>query len=236
MTLMLGSVRPNDVVLTADGRSTTRTKGVVTKIDDCFQKLFPVPDHPVAIGNLGENHLDGKPIGEFLAGFMRQLNAGNLSLEQISDELRCYAHPAVRRRLKSLNIQDLRCGRWVAGFGGRDEHPRLVENFWHWKGDTLSCDERQFLPTSIVAGGDGQKETHPVDLKAELGKSLEEVRAYHQSLMDEALNAKVDFNSVGGHVHELVITRSEWKWTQPPPEKEVERASTQPATRPAASS
>jgi hypothetical protein len=229
MTLMLGSVRPNDVVLTADGRSTTRTKGVVTKIDDRFQKLFPVPDHPVVIGNLGENHLDGKPVGEFLADFMRQLNAGNSTLEQISDQLRCFAHPAVRRRLKAVNAGDLRCGFWVAGFGAGEEHPRLVENFWKWKDQVLSCDERQFLPIAIVEGGDGQKQIHPADWRVEKDETVEQVRDYHKTMMDQAINAKVEFNSVGGHVHELVITPSEWKWTQPPPEQEDERASTQPA-------
>jgi hypothetical protein len=50
--------------------------------------------------------------------------------------------------------------------------------------------------------------------------------------MDEAMNAKVEFNSVGGHVHELVITRAEWKWTLPPLPRAAEASSTQPTTTP----
>jgi len=233
MTLMLASIRPYDVVLTADGRSTTRTKGVVTGIDDRFQKLFPVPDHPVVIGHLGENHLNGKPVGEFLSDFMRQLNAGNHTIVEIADQLRSFAHPAVRLRLKAINGGDLRCGLWVAGFGAGEEHPRLVENLWKWKDQVLSCDEKQFLPLSVVEGGDGQKQIHPADWHIEKDKSIEEVREYHKTMMDEAINAKLAFNSVGGQVHELVITRDEWKWTLPPPvEKEDQKPSTQPATLP----
>jgi hypothetical protein len=84
-----------------------------------------------------------------------------------------------------------------------------------------------------MRGGDGQKQIHPAGWKVEKDKSIEQVRAYHQSMMDEAINAKVDSNSVGGHVHELVITRAEWKWTLPPLPKEETEPSTQPATLPA---
>jgi hypothetical protein len=220
------------VVITADGRSTTRTKGEISGLDDRFQKLFPVPDHPVVIGNLGENKLDGKKLADFLSDFMRQLNAGNYTIEQIADELRQFAHPAVRRRLKALAGLNPRCGFWVAGFGAGDEQPRLVEIFWGWKDQVLSCDERQFFPLSIIEGGDGQKQIHPADWHIEKDKSIEQVREYHKSLMDEAMNAKVEFNSVGGHVHELVITRAEWKWTLPPLPPATEGSSTKPTTTP----
>ena len=217
MTLMIASIRPADLVLTADGRSTTRTKGVVSGVNDHFQKLFPVPDHPVVISNLAENHLDGKPAAEFIADFAAQLNTGNHTIEEIADELRRFAHPAVRRRLKSIGAAAKpRCGFWVAGFGTGSDKPLLVELFWSWKDDVLGCDERQFAPTAVVEGGDGQKLIHPGGWKMVQDKTVEQVRDYHKSLMDEAINAKVEFNPVGGHVHELVITRGQWTWSQPP--------------------
>jgi len=232
MTLMLASIRPSDVVITADGRSTTRTNGRVAGVDDHFQKLYPIPDHPVVIGNLGENDLDGKPLGEFLGEFFGQLNTGNHTIEQIADELRKFAHPAIRRRLKSVKAPEVRCGFWVAGFGSKEEHPRLVENFWKWKDPVLSCDEHQYVPISIVEGGDGQKQIHPADWHVEKDKSVEQVREYHKTMMDEALKARMEFNPVGGHVHELVITRSQWQWTQPPMPKELAAPSTRPTSGP----
>jgi hypothetical protein len=87
MTLILASIRPHDLVLTADGRSSTMSNGKVNQIDDHYQKLLPIPDHSMA---------------------------------------------------------------------------------------------------------------------------------YHHTLMTQAIDAKVDPNTVDGMVHELVITPAEWKWTQPP--------------------
>jgi hypothetical protein len=88
------------------------------------------------------------------------------------------------------------------------------------------------LPLSIIEGGDGQKQIHPADWHIENDKSIEQVREYHRSLMNEAMNAKVEFNSVGGHVHEVVITRAEWKWTLPPLPKAAQGSFTKPTTTP----
>jgi hypothetical protein len=155
---------------------------------------------------------------------------GNYTIEEISDELRHFAHPLIRRRFKSVEEVGPQCAFWVAGFGAGDDKPMLVENCWVWKHDVLSCEERQCVPVAVFEGGDGQKQIHPATWKAVKGKSIEQVREYHKSLMDEAINANVKDNCVGGHVHELVITREEWKWTQPPIAHDHEAPSTQPTT------
>jgi hypothetical protein len=51
MTLIIASVRQHDLVLTSDGRSTTMRNGKVAGVDDRYQKLFPIPDHPVVTKN-----------------------------------------------------------------------------------------------------------------------------------------------------------------------------------------
>ena len=227
MTLMLSSIRPRDILLTADGRSTTRVNGVVTGVDDRSQKLFPVPDHPLVIAHMGENRLGELSLGEFLGRFMRQLNAGDLTVLQVADRLRDYAHPAIRTRLTSLGLPANGCNLWVAGFGFEEKEPSAVELFWQLKDGALTIVEQQFRPISITSGGDGKSQIRPADLREVADRPIEQVRTYHRSLMNEALNAKVEHNSVGGHVHEVHITREHWRWMIPP--KPPSPASTRPA-------
>ncbi len=193
-------------------------KGVATAVNDHFQKLYPIPDHPVVIAHMGENDLDGQPLGEFLGRFMRQLNTGNYTILEISDQLSAYAHAPVRARFRSLGNPAYGCNFWVAGFSCREKAPSMVEVFWQLKDEVLTTEERRFTPISVVPGGAGAAQVHKVDWHAVEGKSIKEVRAYHKALMDEAMQAAVKPNSVGGHVHELVITPEKWRWTQPPEE------------------
>ena len=216
MTLMIASVREKDLVLTADGRSTTRKDGVVTGVDDAFQKLFPIPDHPLVVAHMGENRLGDEPLNAFFARFFQKLNAGDLTALQVADELRHYAHPAIRTRLQTLGTQANGCNLWVAGFGFEEKRPTIVELFWQWKNGALHTEERRFGATSVIPGGDGKDQIRPVNWRDVDNKTVDEVSKYHQSLMDEAMAAKLPHNSVGGHVHELVITREQWRWLRPP--------------------
>lgn len=215
MTLIVASIRPHDVILTADGRSTTMKDGVVTGVNDHFQKLFPIPEHPIVIAHMGENQFAGMSIGAFLHRFITHLNAGDLTILRIADQLRAYAHPAVRARLQSLRHSANGCNLWVAGFGYREESPSMIEVFWKLDGDVLKTEERHFRPTCVAPGGDGARQIRQVDWHNVDGKSLESVELYHQSLLDEAINADVKPNTVGGHIHELVITPEQWQWTRP---------------------
>src|SRR4051794_32915559 len=116
MTLIIASIRPADVTLTADGRCTHRNaQGAVTGYEDDYQKLHPVPDHPIALAHHGENLLDNKPVKELLAAFFKNLNAGNHTVLEIADLLREYAHAAVRARLRALG-RGAATGFWVVGF------------------------------------------------------------------------------------------------------------------------
>ncbi len=226
MTLIIASVRKQDVILTSDGRSTTRTNGKVTGINDSLQKLFPIPDHPVVIGHLGVNSLHGGgPIDQLVTRFVAQLNTGNFTILQIGEELRHFAQLTVRGRLDELEKNGQGCAFWVAGFGFREDEPSLIEIFWSFKEGAFVTEEHQFKSISIVFGGDGKKLVKAADWHEVDGKSLEEVHDYHMSLMNQALTAKVEDNSVGGHIHEVVIDHAEWRWTQPPV-----KSTTAPAT------
>ncbi|HZL34107.1 MAG TPA: hypothetical protein VFC78_02280 [Tepidisphaeraceae bacterium] len=225
MTLIVGSIRAHDVILTADGRSTRMENGVVTAIDDHFQKLFPIPAHPVVIAHMGENDLAGEPLGRFLGRFIEKLNAGNFTIQQIADRLRCYAQPAVRARLKTAGSVN-GCNLWVAGFSYLEPEPAIVETFWKYKEGVLYTEERRFGPTSVVPGGDGAKQIEPVNWHAIDGKSIRQVRAYHHTLMREATTANVKPNTVGGDIEEIVITPERWKWVKAPRENKAA-----PATR-----
>ena len=102
MTFIVTSLRPHDIVMSADSRAMVEKDGKFAGVVDTFQKIFPVPDHSVVVAHHGENDLGGKPLSEFIDGFIARLNAGNLTIVEMADELRHYAHPAVRACLKEL--------------------------------------------------------------------------------------------------------------------------------------
>lgn len=216
MTLILSTVRTGEVLVTADGRCIRRTDGKVTQIIDDYQKIFPVPDHALAFVHHGENELDGKPVKEFLQPFIRHLNAGNLSIEQVADELRTYAHAPIRKRLRQPGHMGGGSGFWIVGWGAQAEKPYQVEVFWKVDGGSLVTWEINWKPPSIIFGGDGKQHLRKVDARAVDDEPIDQVREYHRGLMDDAMKAKIEPNSVGGHVHELLITPSGCKWTIEP--------------------
>lgn len=217
MTLILTSVRPADVVITADGRSILWRNGQPDQINDRLQKIFPVPDHPLAIVHHGENLLEDKPVGEWITAAIRRLNAGNLTIEEVADELRGLFHPHVRRRLRATVKSGFGFGLIVAGFGVRAHEPMGMELWWKIVDGVLTSEERQWGPTSITPSGTGVKQIPAVSWREIADKDVDVVRVYHKELMNTAMWADVKpANTVGGHVHELVITQSGWKWTTPP--------------------
>ena len=215
MTLILTTIRPSEVLITSDGRSVTTRDGKVTGVKDDLQKIFPVPDHPVAIVHHGENILDGRPVGEFIAKFIAQQNTGNLSILDLADELRHAAHAAIRKRLFNLRGES-GCGLLVAGFSSHQKGPQVVEVFWKLEKEALNTQEHKWAAGSMVASGSGQKQIPRLDADRAVKGSAAEARAYHAELMKAACEADVQNNTVGGHVHELLIAPAQWQWTQAP--------------------
>jgi len=217
MTFIVTSLRPHDIVITADSRATLENGGKFAGVLDTFQKIFPVPDHPVVLAHHGENDLGGKPLGEFIDAFIARLNAGNLTILAIADELRHYAHPAVRACLKGLVPEKHGCGFLIAGFGADDRGPSVVELFWKIHDEAVVTDERQSFPIAVIPSGSGASQADPADWHKIADRPVEKVRAYNDHLLDEAISAAVKENSVGGSIHEVVVTREKWEWTRPPP-------------------
>jgi hypothetical protein len=225
MTFIVTSLRPDDIVITADSRATLENGGKFAGVLDTFQKIFPVPDHPVVIAHHGENDLGKKTLGEFMDGFFARLNAGNLTILEMADELRHYAHPAVRKCLKGLSPEKHGCGFLVAGFGADDRGPSVVELFWKMHDEAIVTEERQWFPIAVIPSGSGASQADPADWHKIADYPVRKVREYNDHLLDEAIKASVKENTVGGRIHEVVVTREKWEWTMPP-------ATAGPTTRP----
>jgi hypothetical protein len=203
------------VIVTADGRCQKTTAGKVTAVEDDYQKIHPVPDHPLVVAHHGENWIGGGPVKKFLAGFFAGLNAGNFTVVQVADQLREFAHGPVRARLKE-DGKGFASGFWVIGFAYPYHAPVGVELFWKWEGDHLTYEERVWRPTTLATGGSGQFQIPRTNVKEVDGTPEGRVRAYHKSLMDAAIKADVKDNPVGGHVHEIRITAEAAEWTIAP--------------------
>ncbi len=220
MTLILTSVRRAEVLLTADGRSTVWRGGQVVRTIDDLQKIFPVPDHPLAVAHHGENVLDDKPVAHWIIWAVARINAGNLSLEAFADELRALFHAPVRRRLRALRNSRFGFGLVVAGFGAQapaqPPAPGGTELWWQVADGVVKTEERAWGPITITPSGDGVRQIPAVEWKRIATPALDDARAYHAQLMAAALTAGARPNTVGGHVHELVITPEGCRWSTAP--------------------
>ena len=217
MTLIITTIRPHDIIVTSDSRATLEKGDAVTGVIDTYQKIFPSPDHPVVISHHGENELGGKPLGQFIAGFASHLNAGDLTILDIADQFRAYAHAAVRACLRDVPPEKHGCGFLIAGFGADDHGPSVVELFWKRHGESLATDEQRWVPTAIIFSGSGSTQAGRTDWHDVAGKPLEKVCAYNERLLDGAIHANVPRNSVGGPMQEIVIQREKWEWLKEPP-------------------
>lgn len=258
MTLIVTSLRDDDLLVTADGRSRTMFDGRVTGMIDNYQKIFPLPGQPLAIFQHGENWLAGQPVQTFLAPLIARWVTGDRTIEAIAEELRLYADPHVRLRLDELGVNAAGCGLCVVGFdrsgvcdrGGvfndglqRGSNgysgPKMIELYWQPERSRDShklnaveggstCEQRQWRATSVVPSGDGQRLIASVDWRQIADRSINDVRPYHRSLFEQAIGTDEHVDtalaepvahepcSVGGHVHELQITRDGWTWTIAP--------------------
>jgi hypothetical protein len=225
MTLIITSLRPRDIVITSDSRATLETAGKITGFDDNYQKIFPMPHHPLVISHHGQNTLDHKTLPVFMDGFMSQLNAGDLTILEVADQFRTYAHDAIRRCLQGLGTIKTGCGFLFAGFGADDRGPAVVELFWKRQDNALITEERNWHPTAIVTSGDGKTQIDKVGWHQIADVPVEKVCNLHEQLLDQAIHAKVDPNSVGGPIQEIVVKREKWEWVKPP---QIAGATTKP--------
>ncbi|MDZ4819900.1 MAG: hypothetical protein SGJ20_13100 [Planctomycetota bacterium] len=225
MTLIVTTLRPNEVLITADSRSITREAGQVVALRDDQQKIFPIPQRPLAILHHGENRFENRPVTDWLNEITQDARFAASSVEQATDLLRQLAYPIVRARLKSLLDSLAGCGLCVVGFDNlaaqnSNRNPRMTELFWSFSAGIFRCEERRFSGVCVIPSGDGQTQIEPVSWKQIHQQPLPAVQQYQQRLFDQAASAVPPDagvpNSVGGPLQQLLISPNGWEWTLPP--------------------
>jgi hypothetical protein len=220
MTLLIGTVSDEHVVITADGLSLVNPETGGGIPSNTFQKIFPVESLPMAFVHHGFNILGGNPVGRFIEGYT-SAHATTLvssTIKDIAEHFRSYAERDARNVLANQTNKGV-VGFWIAGFDVGKGKPELFEICWPQK--PAPCKHQP-----IVFGGCGKDfieryQSQPLvpfrpDKIAEYSVSF--ARQYHQALYRQAelKQAKTGQTIFGGHQHQLVLTRAGWEWTRPP--------------------
>ena len=220
MTLLLGTVSKNNVVLTADGLSRPNPITGQGISSSNYQKIFPLTNVPIAIVHHGFNILKNREVGEIIRDFDAHhmgLIAKSTLIETTdaliqfvdSDAQLIFQNPANKGVI----------GFWIAGFSKGKNKPELFETCW-------PDDVKPQSHKNLVMGGDGKKFIRRF-LDVALGPFHHEkvhnynsrlARQYHATLYKRAEDkqAKEGENVFGGHKHQLVISKKECTWTIPP--------------------
>jgi len=220
MTLLIGTISNKHLIITADGLSHVNPKTGAGVSSDTFPKVFPVPGAQIAFAHHGLNILEGKPVDEFIGGYIGAHGTviATARLKDIAEDLRLYAEQAAQKAVAHpTNTGGV--GFWIAGFGAGKGKPELYEIFWP---DKPVPNEHK----GIVFGGNG-KEFIEYYLDNPLGSfhpnqvsqySVDFVLLYHQALYKKAESKQnKDNKSVfGGRQQQLILERTGWKWTMPP--------------------
>jgi hypothetical protein len=222
MTLLIGTISKNCVVLTADGISRPNPiTGGGEKKDD-LQKIFPHESLPIAIVHHGFNIIDGQPVRFRIMDFFDSFkdDIANLSIKDISNQLMGFMDSYVEQTLMNPNNRG-GVGFWVSGFGISQNKPTLFEIFWP---SDVTLKEHN----GIILGGDGKvfiseylhKKLGTFSPKINRVKQYKAGLAaiYHDKLYDKAeknQRSKAEY-IFGGKKHQLVIKKSGCEWLLPP--------------------
>jgi hypothetical protein len=220
MTLLIGTVSDKHAVITADGLSRVNPVTGAGVGSDTFRKVFPVASLPIAFVHHGLNILGGKPIDEFIEGYISAHATALLAsgIKDIAEHLRSYAEQNTQDALAHPTNKGV-VGFWIAGFGAGKGKPELYEICWPDK-------PAPYKHEGIVLGGDA-KEFIELYLSQPLGpfrpenipkSSVSFILQYHQALYKQAESkqAKTGQTIFGGHQHQLVLKKTGWEWTRPP--------------------
>ena len=220
MTLLIGTISDKHAVITADGLSRVNpTTGAGLGLDT-FQKVFPVPDLPVAFVHHGFNILGGNPVGEFISDYIEAQSRAieTSSIGEIAEDFRSYTDQSAQSVLANPTNTGV-VGFWIVGFGLGKGKPELYEVCWPDK--PTPCRHE-----GIVFGGDAKKfimtylsrPLGPFSPDRVRNYSEAFVRQFHQALYKQAEAKQTKAGQVvfGGHKHQLVLKKIGWKWTNPP--------------------
>jgi hypothetical protein len=217
MTLLIGTVSRDNVVLTSDGLSTLNPITGQGISSNEYKKIFPIQDVPIVIAHHGLNILNKRDVSDVINDFMVQEK--NLikksSLKIIADALVKFIDHDARLTLQNPNNKG-GIGFWIAGFGWGKSKPALYEVFW--PDETVP-----FSHENLVIGGDGKELIKPY-----LNMGIEKfhpkkVNGYninfaiqHHDILYKTAESKQTMQGkkiFGGEKYQLFITKKEWKWT-----------------------
>ena len=227
MTLIMGFYSKKSIVLTADGRCIEDKKSgekIITA--DNNQKIFPVQDLPIAIVHHGERRINNCEIKDIIGGFVSDNfdYVKRHSLREIAEKFKLRIDLHVKARLKELEWLNTSVGLWVAGFNPNSDQPEIYEVFWKHPSDASVKKFDGYLNR----GGDGRKFIEcyfkkPFSImRYSLGRiksaNVDYLAGYHLELYKLAENEQKKSGETifGGHIHQLAIKDSGWKWKIPP--------------------
>lgn len=227
MTLLIGTLARNHVVLSADGRSVRRTNTTTLVTRDDLPKVFPFSRTPLAIAHHGENELNGCKVHEIINGIIRgiELTPEQMGPRAMTGAIISFFDPLITKTLLTKRLAD-KCAFWIFGFHPDEQFPSGYEVAWHRANQTdLTLSMRSF--GDVCLGGDGSKHvieflTQPMSQEfsyaAVFNKPIDYSLAFHDQLFKIAVERRDVANDTrfGGHHHVLKITRDGCAWAKPP--------------------
>lgn len=221
MTLIITVQARSHIVVTADGLCTTTKNGIQTRTSETLQKIFPLHSRGFAIAHHGENIIEGCKVEDIVNEFSsNNLNTiGRTSIRQIAQLFAQRYANDVKKTLKRIP-ESKGSGFLFLGFGITSKKLKIYETFW---GKNILNDvffEGKELEDLILSGDakkyierckDEEKEYRKNHI---LNGTIKDSQAYCDKLYKLAENAqtKAGEDIFGGHKHQLVITKSGWKW------------------------
>ena len=220
MTLLIGTLSNNNVVITADGLSLVNSITGAGIGSDTFRKIFPIPGIPIVFAHHGLNVLDDKLVSQYIECFVSKCSStlAAADVETIAQNLRLYGEAAAQKALADPTNLGV-VGFWIAGFSPERKRPEFYEICWPYKPEPCKLD-------GVILGGDAQNFiagflSQPLGSfkpKAVRGYSTNLVTMYHQALYSQAeqKQAKLGGTMFGGRRHQVVIEKTGWRWSITP--------------------
>jgi hypothetical protein len=222
MTILIGTVAKNNIVLTADGLS--RANPITGAGMECgdLQKIFPHGTSPVAIVHHGLNIINRKPTDQRVADFYKflaeYLEAS--TLKQIANKFIDFIDDDANATFNDPSNKGI-IGFWIAGFSWRQTRPELFEICWP---DSITPSKF----AGLIIGGDAQKflDPYPHQLLRSYSPAKSNIEKYSVTfavaynnvlyMTAERLQKASGEMVFGGHKHQLVIKSSGCSWTKSP--------------------
>jgi hypothetical protein len=212
MTLLIATLSNTHVVLTSDGLC---IKGGGKTFIENYQKIFPIPELPIAIAHHGQNIINNRNVKEIVSDFIAK------HIEFIKNESICAVAELLVKSLDAdaketlVHFPSLVIGFWIVGFGKGNAKPQLYEVCWP--------DDIEPIPHKRLTIGGSAQDFIKKYLSTPIGKYKPEkikkckvkyAYEYHNILYRIAKNEQAERGSqlFGGHKQRLLISKPKCLW------------------------